>query len=1181
MERSYVRRIAGLGIALGLLVASSPGQITTNIWDGESSADWTVAANWTNSTANDVALADGDAVEFYAVGNNLSTILGQDWIIDRLIFNAGADSDVTIGGANTLTISNGIIVDADSAGAHAILANVALAQNQTWTIDSTLTNFTGGGVISGVSGATLTKAGAGTLALTNANTYDGGTTVGAGTLVAAHDNALGGGSVTITNTSAGLRLGDGVTVTNNLIIGNAGNAKSFGLEAGASNALFAGTILIQETAAGNFDIRVDTGGTLTISNVISRSAAGALAGIDKIGSGTLILSGDNTYRGRTSIGSGTLIAGHNNALSLSNVTLTGSDSALRVADGVSLANDIIVADAGNNKTVGLASGATSGEFAGDITLNEAGAANFDLSADVGGTLTILGVIGGAGAAGVEKVGAGTVVLASNNTYTGQTTISEGVLQVGNGGVSGTLGGGAVTNNSALVFDRSDTLTVANAIRGTGILTNAGGGRTILTGANSYSGGSVVTAGTLELRGASAGGTGDIWMEGGDLWLLNNGNANFGNDLHIDANTDLYLGRVSLGSSVTHTVGDISIADGRTLVLRGTNLNNNQNYTMVGGDLTLAGDGTLDIREGPGSGDGTLRVNNVLAGGAGQDLVVKGNDPNQSQLFINDGLFVGGDLIVGTNALVRTPDGGTNVAGNINLRGGVLGINMDFARELGTGDGQVQLTSDGTRQSGFSAFDNPVVVRIEDAGGNLTNLVWGSSTFNPGQLMLNQDDANAAIELQNSIDLDVGSGSVDRTINVHNNIGTISGAISNGGAGSANFVKGGGGTLALTGPTEWNGQTRITSGTLRLTNVTALATSFASSNLFLNPGNAIGVLETQGLLTNALGVGVGEVRIVGGGNAGQNPRAGFSAYGGDLTIDLGGDGTGTGSQLVWGSTLFDPSGISTNNGALYLNTANADGTVRLMNDIDLNGEAGLLTPVRRIGVNGSTAVLAGDITNSSAIAVGILKRGAGSLVLAGNSSYEGPTEVTGGSLLVNGSHFGGGDYTVSGGATLGGTGIIGSAVLIASNAVMSPGNSIGTFTTTNNFTFSTGGVLQIELDHILAASDMLVVSGALDISGAILSLTNLGTGGDLALLDDTFIIAQYGSLIGDTFFNHADVLGLLPTGYEIEYNYLGGNQIALVIPEPGAIAALLLGGAVIGALARRRRAKMAAMGEARR
>ncbi len=1156
------------------------------------------------------------------------------------IVNSGAalemEGGITIG-AEDLTLGGTGIGGAGAlrnvSGSNVFQGNVFLSANTTFGSDAGIlvldgdailgaegteraVTFNGPGdfvVNSLVSNATTFNkiVGTGTLTLNGASLHTGNTVIREGTLKLGADNVLPENSTYVANLTGSfatldiagrtdaigaLILGQNPTAdgsTNNVIDSVGGGLLRLGgavtYDASGGNFTNAGSVISANLDLNNatrvFNVEDSALATddLVVSGTITNSGATA-SGIRKDGAGTLVFSGSNTYDGLTSVNGGTLVAANNQAFgSVGYISMTNTGARLELADGITIDRNMIVESRAENKTLAIRGGASVATYAGDITILEATANNFDIAADAGGTLTISGVIGGGGAAGVEKVGAGTVVLASNNTYTGQTTISEGVLQVGNGGVSGTLGGGAVTNNSALVFNRSDTITVANAIRGTGTLTNAGAGKTILTAANNFSGGSVISDGALELRAATSGGTGDIRLNGGDLWLLNNSGTTYGNDIFVDVNGSIYMGRTTLGAAVTHTVGDITLGAGRTLIVRGTNLNNNVNYTLAAGDLILAGDGTLDIREGPGSGDGTVRVNNVLAGGAGQDLVVKGNDPNQSQLFINDGLFVGGDLIVGTNALVRTPDGGTNVAGNINLRGGLLGINMDFTRDLGTGAGQVQLTSDGTRQSGFSAFDNPVVVRIEDGGGNLTNLVWGSSTFDPGQLTLNQDDANSTIELQNSIDLNAGSGSVDRTFNVYANVGTISGAISNGGAGRANFVKGGGGTLSLTGASDWNGQTRITAGTLRVTNVTALATSFASSNLFLNPGNAIGVLETQGLLTNALGGGVGQVRIVGGGNAGQNARPGFSAYGGDLTIDLGGDGTGTGSQLVWGSADFNVSGPSTNNGALLLNTANADGTVRLMNDIDLNGQDLFLAgpDYRRIEVNGSTAVLGGDISNGGTDPVGILKRGAGTLVMAGNNTYDGLTEVAAGTLLVNGSHFGGGDYTVSGGTTLGGTGTIGSAVLIASNAVMSPGNSIGTFTTTNNFTFSTGGVLQIELDHVLAASDMLVVSGALDISGAILSLTNLGTGGDLALLDDTYIIAQYGSLIGDTFFNHADVLGLLPTGYEIEYNYLGGNQIALVIPEPGAIAALLLGGVVVGALARRRRATMAATGEARR
>ena len=67
---------------------------------------------------------------------------------------------------------------------------------------------------------------------------------------------------------------------------------------------------------------------------------------------------------------------------------------------------------------------------------------------------------------LTKVGTGKLTLAGSNASTGITTISDGTLQIGNGGTTGALGTGAVTNNAALWFNRSDSLVVPNAISGT-------------------------------------------------------------------------------------------------------------------------------------------------------------------------------------------------------------------------------------------------------------------------------------------------------------------------------------------------------------------------------------------------------------------------------------------------------------------------------------------------------------------------------------------------------------------------------------------------------------------------------------------------------------------------------------------------------------------------------------------
>jgi len=98
---------------------------------------------------------------------------------------------------------------------------------------------------------------------------------------------------------------------------------------------------------------------------------------------------------------------------------------------------------------------------------------------------------------------GTLILNGTNSYTGTTTINAGTLQVGVGGTDGTLGSGNVVNNSLLVLNRSDDLTLPNAISGTGSVTKQGAGVVTLAGTNSYSGSTIVSAGTLRVSGRLA------------------------------------------------------------------------------------------------------------------------------------------------------------------------------------------------------------------------------------------------------------------------------------------------------------------------------------------------------------------------------------------------------------------------------------------------------------------------------------------------------------------------------------------------------------------------------------------------------------------------------------------------------------------------------------------------------
>jgi len=143
---------------------------------------------------------------------------------------------------------------------------------------------------------------------------------------------------------------------------------------------------------------------------------------------------------------------------------------------------------------------TAATYAGTVTLQSA--------SSVGGTgqLTLSNTL--SGGFGLTKVGSDTVVLTGSSNGSTTTTISAGTLQLGNGGTSGTLGSGAVTNNGTLVFDRTDAYggTVSNPISGSGGVTLSQGTLT-WGGANTYTGVTTINLGTLQLGAAGALGDG--------------------------------------------------------------------------------------------------------------------------------------------------------------------------------------------------------------------------------------------------------------------------------------------------------------------------------------------------------------------------------------------------------------------------------------------------------------------------------------------------------------------------------------------------------------------------------------------------------------------------------------------------------------------------------------------------
>lgn len=167
----------------------------------------------------------------------------------------------------------------------------------------------------------------------------------------------------------------------------------------------------------------------------------------------------------------------------------------------------------------------------------------------------------AGVTGLLKSGTGTLTLTTNNTYTGDTVITAGALQVGTGGTAGSIGTGAVVNDGSLAINRSDSVAIANAISGAGSLSMLGAGTVILTADNSYTGSTTVASGTLQVgNGGTTGSLGDTTA------VTNNGTLAFNRSGTVTVTPGI-TGAGSLVQAGPGTVilaGDASYAGGTTI-----------------------------------------------------------------------------------------------------------------------------------------------------------------------------------------------------------------------------------------------------------------------------------------------------------------------------------------------------------------------------------------------------------------------------------------------------------------------------------------------------------------------------------------------------------------------------------------------------------------------------------------
>ena len=651
----------------------------------------------------------------------------------------------------------------------------------------------------------------------------------------------------------------------------------------------------------------------------------------------------------------------------------------------------------------------------------------------GKTATIKSVI--AGSCGLMKKGAGDLIVWGANTYTGCTTIKNGklVLDSGNNrlptGTTVTLGdSGAGTTGILKLNDRdqqvaglatsgssannqiingggqSHTLTVntssgdscfsgvlADGSTGKLKLTKKGSYTLTLSGASTYTGTTTIKAGTLALA------CGDDRLPTGTTVTL--GDSYTAGTLKLNGHNQEVAGltransysgnQVINGCSSpatltvnTETKGDCEfagvLADGScssslSLIKKGDHtltLSGASTYTgstkIEAGTLALScGNNRLPtgttVTLGESSTAGALKLD-----GHNQEVAGLGTSGSASGNQVINGSSTGATLTVNTGSGDATLDGGILADGGT----GPLALAKKGSYTL-TLTGTITYTGATWIQAGTLALG------AGSSGLVTSTTVTLGDSCSYGVFKLNGHSQQVA-----GLATCGGGGSCNQvingcstpatlTVNVSSD-STFAGVLADGsGSSSLSIVKAGTGTLSLTGSNSHTGATTISGGVLRA----ALGTGLPNNSNLVFDG---GVWEGSCTFSRSLGTGAGQVRWTGDG--------GFSAYGGPLTVNLG--GATPPSQVTWGSSNFVPDGH-----VLMFGSAASDNQVEFKNPINMGTSTRTVSVTDNTGSSSDSALLSGNLTWTSGL--GLTKSGDGKLVLSGtmSTSYSSANTVT--------------------------------------------------------------------------------------------------------------------------------------------------------------------------------------------
>ena len=911
---------------------------------------------------------------------------------------------------------------------------------------------------------------------------------------------------------------------------------------------------------------VDTNGQSVTWGAALTSAGGSLA---KSGSGTLILTGTNTYDGATSITNGTLLLSGTGAINgSSGITINGSGAKLVQTSSVA-GTPAITLTQGTVDGTGTLGAVTVANLAGNVVQNGNGGTSTltlgGLTFNGAATLNIADS-GTAGTPGISVTGALITTPASgqvtiNATVTGGawSPITYNLLGYGSfsGALSdftqGTISGLTSRQSATLGLDTINkfvTLTIAgDNPRWSGLDPNgSGGGNWVVGSTGANSNWKLITSGapTDYIQGDavffndSAEGTTAVDISAANVSPTS---VTFNNSLlNYTLGSSGGFGIAGTAALTKTGTGTVTISNANTYS-GGTNIN--------GGTLALSGSGTL------GSGTVTLGGGTLdLSGGSSTVGAVAITAPATSGNVIQNGTLTPSSLTA-TNST-----GNAIVAANI---AGSTAVTM-------SGTGTLTLSGTNTYTGGTTVGDGTLVLA---SGGSLSTsntLTLGSASGNTSGIF-QLGDSNGAVNTTVTSIATAGIGTANAVVGGNSAVSTLtvdtSGTVSYsgllGGAGTNQnnvaLAKSGTGTLTLSGASTYTGGTTLNAGTLVYSN----ANAFGAGAVTLN-GGTLKNGNGSTIANNIAVAGTATFDLAGGNSRWNGNLSGSAALnlltsGGASTLTLAGDNSGYSGTITFNNNNavdFFSANAGSANAAWVFNDANA-GRVRIdvgNNTINFGSIAGNgqmvnnttgTTSTVSVGALNTSTTFGGTIKDSLG-ALALTKVGSGTLTLSGASTYSGATTINGGTLLVNGSLSSAGAVGFSStGATLAGAGTVGDVTLSAGN-FLAPGNGtdpIGTLTV-NSLTLN-GGNFTFDLSAIDSNSDLINVTGALTDGGT--GYTFDFSGG---LDGQNYTVMTFGST---TF---TDASKFSSTGVSGTFTLNSNSLTFTAVPEPGVVALMIVG-----------------------